>query len=99
MVADGVHQTSLTHPETEHRTHFGADCEMPPVRRKNRSLYPAAPASERRCDPSRGNIPQLGLVRGSFDAVEEVYERLEAGFAIPRGKFEVNGQAGYPTDA
>jgi hypothetical protein len=94
MVADGVHQTSLTHPEAEQRTDLGADCEMPPVRRKNRGLYPAPPASENRCDLGRHGIPHLGLVRSSLDAVEQVDERLEAGVAVRRGKFEVDGQAG-----
>ena len=99
MVADGVHQTSLMHPEAEQRTDLGADCEMPPVRRKNRSLHPAPTSSERRCNLGRHGVPQLGLVRGSLDAVEQVDERLEAGVAVRGGKFEVDGQAGQLTDA
>ena len=94
MVADSVHQTSLMHPEAEQRTDLGADCEMLPVWRKNRSLYPAPPLSERRCDLSRHGIPQLRLARGSFDAIEQVDKRLEAGIAVRGGKFEVDGQAG-----
>ena len=41
---------------------------MPPVRRKDRGLYPAPPASERRYELGRHGIPQLGLVRGPAES-------------------------------
>ena len=94
MIADGVHQTSLTHPQAEQGTDLGAHRKMPPIWRKSRGLHPAPSASEHRCNLSRHGVPQLRLVRGSLDAVEQVDERLEAGVAVRRGKFEVDGQAG-----
>src|SRR5437660_7558328 len=72
---------------------------MPPVRRKNRSLYPAPPLSEHSCDLGRHSVPQIWLVGGSLDAVEQIDERLEAGIVDRRCKFEVNGEAGQLTHA
>ena len=91
MVADSIYHTSMIHPESEERTDLGADGEMPSIWRKNRSFHPAPPFAERHCDLGRHGIPQLGLVRGSCDAVEQVDKRLESGGAVRRGTCEVDG--------
>jgi len=57
------------YPEAEQCTNLGADCQMFSIWRKNRSLHPAPPLSERRCNLGRHGVPQMGLVRGSLDAV------------------------------
>src|SRR5438128_1883477 len=71
---------------------------MPLVWRTNCSLYPATTLAERRWRLGSHGVPNLSLVRGSFDGVEQIDERLEAGVAVRRGKFEVDGQAGQLTD-
>jgi hypothetical protein len=98
MVADRVHHTSVMHPQSEERTDLRADGEMPPIWRKHRRFHSAPPFAERRCDRGRYIIPQLGLVRISGDAVEQVDKRLESRGTVHRGKCKVDRQAGHLTD-